>query len=223
MSSYRIVAVNVGKPAELRHQGKPVPSGICKSPVAQPVYLSCAGFEGDGQADLVNHGGPDKALCVYIWDHYPHWERVLGRCLEPGAFGENLTVSGFRESDVRIGDTFRLGDALVQISQPRQPCFKLAARYQRESMPAEVAQTGYTGFYLRVLEEGVVDPAGAVLEPVGTDPQGMTVAEAHAIMYFRKTDKDAIRKLLAVDALAQSWRQTLERRLARLEAEPPQG
>ena len=129
------------------------------------MQVTPTGIEGDGQADLVNHGGVDKAICVYPLAHYPHWQEMIGRELSPAAFGENFTVDGLTEADVCIGDTWRVGeDVLVQVSQPRQPCWKLARRWQRKTLALEVQESGKTGWYFRVLEEGTVQagmPFGA--------------------------------------------------------------
>src|SRR5262245_25686856 len=120
-----IVSLNLGQPEELVYFGKEVVTGGWKRPVPS-ARLGRTGFEGDAQADLKNHGGPHKSACVYSFDHYPYWEQVLGQTLAPGAFSENLTIAGLHERDVCVGDVFRVGQALVQISQPRQPCSKLA-------------------------------------------------------------------------------------------------
>ncbi|HET7272154.1 MAG TPA: MOSC domain-containing protein, partial [Rubrobacter sp.] len=125
-------------------------TGGAKRPVPGAL-LRFEGFDGDGQADLVNHGGPEKAVCVYPFDHYVHWERVFGRRLECGAFSENLTISGAVETEVCIGDVFMVGEAMVQVSQPRTPCSKLAGKNGERLLTKWVGQKGYSGYYLRVL------------------------------------------------------------------------
>jgi MOSC domain-containing protein YiiM len=209
---YEIVSLNVGTPNVLRHGGQAVLTGIGKSPAKRPLYLSSLNLEGDGQADLVHHGGKDKAVCVYSYDHYPHWEQVLGRKLPCASFGENLTVKGIREEHVCIGDIFQLGEAIVQISQPRQPCHKLAIKQDRKDLPLLVKETGFTGFYFRVLREGWVVPEQG-LRLLQRHPLGVTVAYANRIMYMDKQDHEGIRQILAVRELSSSWRQTFLKRL----------
>jgi MOSC domain-containing protein YiiM len=152
-----VESLNVGLPKEEIFDGKPITTGICKKPVSGQVTLRALGFDGDGVADKKNHGGIDKAICVYSLDHYPFWEKILGIKVPAAAFGENLSVSNLKEDDVCIGDIFLLGTAAVQISQPRQPCKTLAARYGRNDLAKLVVNSGFTGFYFRVLQEGIVE------------------------------------------------------------------
>ncbi|MBB6669212.1 MOSC domain-containing protein [Cohnella nanjingensis] len=215
--SYPLLSVNVGRAEEREYKGKPARSGIGKRRVMQEVALGGTGLANDEQADTVNHGGPDKAVCVYPYRHYAYWEDVLGQSLSFGAFGENFTVDEVAEPDVRIGDVFAIGTAKVQVSQPRVPCWKLAMKWGLDELPALVLDTGATGFYLRVLEPGLVSPGPLTL--IAQHPAGLTVAEANRIMHKDKRDADGIRRLLAVDALADSWRDSLARRLAKLETE----
>ncbi|GFN32329.1 MOSC domain-containing protein [Paenibacillus xylaniclasticus] len=213
-----IISVNVGLPASLKHGEKVVVSGIRKQSVQDRIKVSFDGLPGDGQADLVNHGGPDKAVCVYSFDHYPYWEERLGRQLEAGSFGENFTLSGRDEEDWCIGDKVRIGTALLQVSQPRQPCFKLGARHGVPELGEWVTATGYTGFYFRVLIEGEVKAGDkAVIEE--RHDAAITIAEANLVMHHNKSDLAGIRKLLAVDELSASWRKTLQARLDRLTGE----
>ena len=207
-----LVSLNVGKSTVIVHKGRNVLSAIAKAGVAGPLRLDDSPLEGDEQADVVHHGGPDKAICAYFRDHYPYWEGLLGKPLASGAFGENFTLRGATEEEVRIGDTFRIGDALLQVSQPRVPCFKLSARHDRPTLEAEVTATGFTGFYLRVLRPGSAAP-GDRLRLDTPHPAGVTVAEANRVMHRDKDDLDGLRALLAVDALADSWRAHLEQRL----------
>lgn len=213
----RLLSVNTGAAQTANYKGKEARSGIFKQPASAPLKLGKNGLEGDEQADLVNHGGPDKAVCAYVHEHYSHWERVLDRSLPMGAFGENFTVQGLSEADVHIGDVFTVGTAKLQVSQPRIPCWKLAMKWGLDELPALVTQTGATGFYFRVLEPGEV--AAGELALVERHPAAMSVKEANRIMHEDKRDAAGIRRLLAVDALAESWRGTLEKRLAKLEAE----
>jgi MOSC domain-containing protein YiiM len=209
-----IAFLNVGRAEPLTHKGRTEPSGFVKRPVDAPVKLETDGFMGDEQGDRQNHGGPDKAVCVYSLDHYPYWTSVLGEKLPASAaFGENFTVRGLTEDAVCIGDTFRVDGCVLQVTQPRQPCWKIEARYQMPGLLKQVIETGYTGFYFRVLEPGNVSP-GDSLSLVESDRTGMTVAEANRIMHHGKSDREAIRRLLNVDALSRRWRTTLEQRLS---------
>lgn len=207
-----IVSLQTGKPKAYTFEGKEWTSGMFKSPVETPVALTSSGFQGDGQADLEHHGGPDKAVCVYCIEHYPYWEQELERKLSHAAFGENVTVTGLGEKEVCIGDIYRMGEALVQISQPRQPCYKLGYKYGRTDMPLLVQNTGYTGYYFRVLEEGLVKSGDPIL-PVEGSSYGVTVDFANQIMYHERGDVEGMRQLLAIPELSGSWRKTLMKRL----------
>ncbi|ARD46883.1 MOSC domain-containing protein [Sporosarcina sp. P33] len=211
MEKAEILSLNVGKPKEKDFGKKSVTTGFFKKPIQQAVFLSSVNFTGDGQGDLVHHGGVHKAVCVYPFAHYAHWEKTLGRTLSYGAFGENLTITGLTEENVCIGDSFQLGEAIVQVSQPRQPCFKLGLVYERKDMPLLVQNTGYTGFYFRVLQEGMVSSTD-MLFPLTRHVHGITVAEANRLMHHDKQDLDAIRRLLEVEELSPSWRKTFEKR-----------
>lgn len=198
-------ALNIGLPQRELFGGKEYFTGIRKLPVAGSLRLGKRGFEGDGVGDLKHHGGEDKAVCAYSVDHYPYWERLLGIELPPAPFGENLSLSGLVEENICIGDVFKLGSALVQVSQPRQPCATLAARYGREDLVKLVVDSGRTGFYLRVLEEGTVRQ-GDMLALQGQHPCRVTVAFANTIYHHDRHNRDGIERVLAVEALSASWR-----------------
>ncbi|HDR4867365.1 TPA: MOSC domain-containing protein [Bacillus cereus] len=212
-NEYRLLSLNIGLPKEVTYGGKVIHTGINKKQVKEPVYLSFVKFNGDGQADLVHHGGVDKAVCVYTGDHYPYWEKELNQDLVYGAFGENITVSGMREEDVCIGDTFELGQAIVQVTQPRQPCFKLAKKYNIPKLPLYFQETGYTGFYFRVLKEGWVS-AVDTLKKLQSDPKGVSVAFANRIMHKEKQNIEGVKRILEVNALSNSWRKSFEKRIS---------
>ncbi|WP_248928233.1 MOSC domain-containing protein [Paenibacillus hamazuiensis] len=213
----KLVSLQVGKPGEHLFNGRPVMTGIYKEAVLHPVYLGAEQLDGDGQADLVNHGGPDKAVCVYCAEHYPYWRQRLDRELEYGAFGENFTVAGMPETDVRIGDIYEIGEAVVQLSQPRQPCFKLGGKHELNELPLYVQETGYTGYYFRVLKPGMV-AAGQPLRLVERHSLQVTVAYANGIKYHDKQNAEGVRRILQVAELAQSWRESFSERLRKLES-----
>ena len=212
-NEYQLLSLNIGLPKEVTYGGKVIHTGINKKQVKEPVYLSFVKFNGDGQADLVHHGGVDKAVCVYTGDHYPYWEKELNQDLVYGAFGENITVSGMREEDVCIGDMFELGQAIVQVTQPRQPCFKLAKKYNIPKLPLYFQETGYTGFYFRVLKEGWVSSVDT-LKRLQSDPKGVSVAFANRIMHKEKQNIEGVKRILEVNALSNSWRKSFEKRIS---------
>jgi MOSC domain-containing protein YiiM len=211
----RIVSVNVGKPQIIPYQGKELVTGIYKSPVSSSLYVSTTQLDGDGQADLTVHGGVDKALCVYSEEHYAYWEELLGRKLEAGAFGENLTVRGFLETDVCIGDIYAIDDVIVQVSQPRQPCFKVGKRLEWAKTPLQMQETGFTGFYFRVLQEGYISKDSQV-KLIAKDHEGVTLAYANQIKYHDKRSKEGAERLVQTSALSDSWKKSFMKRLAEL-------
>ena len=203
-----LVAVSVGLPQRhgTRANGAIVESGFRKTPVtAETILVGRTNLAGDGQADLRAHGGPDKAIYAYPSEHLPLWTAELGfdEPLGPNAFGENLTTAGALETDVCIGDIYRWGSALVQISQPRGPCYKLEIALERPGLIPVFTHSGRTGWYLRVLEPGEA-PVGGPIELVERHPIGLTVWEAnHARMIG--TDETLVEKALAVPELAYAW------------------
>lgn len=210
-----IVSLQIGMPSLIAHGSKEVLSGIFKQPTEEARRAGTDGVEGDGQGDTINHGGPDKAVCAYFAKRFPHWESQFDRRFEPGSFGENVTIGGWTEEDLNIGDIVQAGDAVLQVSQPRQPCFKLGIRNGLPSLPMLVQQTGYSGFYFRVIVPGNLQ-RGLQLSIIERHPAGMSIMEANKIMYHKKDDAGAIEKLLAVKELAKSWHEQLEGRLAKL-------
>ncbi|WP_433941649.1 MOSC domain-containing protein [Paenibacillus lautus] len=213
-----IVSLNVGKPVTVDYQGKDLSTGIYKQPVEGSLFLSSLNFEGDGQADLTNHGGLDKAVCAYPSEHYPYWERSLGKPMPYAAFGENLTLRGLLEDEVCIGDVYRVGEAVLQVSQPRYPCFKLSQKHGVKDMPARVLNTGYSGFYFRVLEEGSVS-ADSPVTRLDSHASGIAVLEVLRMMKDGRKDEQGLMRMLEIDELASSlklqfgtWLATLRRR-----------
>jgi MOSC domain-containing protein YiiM len=211
-----LISVNVGLPEIIgKHRGHPVWSGIKKRPVAvEELALDWVNLAGDGQADLRVHGGPDKAVYAYPSEHLPLWSAEFDRDppFGPGAFGENLTVVGWSEDGVRIGDRWAWGDAILQVVQPRYPCYKLSLAVGTPRIAKPFVATGRTGWYLRVLQPGTVPVAGPITV-VERDPGGVTVLDAHRALVGDVATTD-VERVLAVEALAASWRAGLERRLA---------
>lgn len=192
-----------------------VPSGIAKQPVAGPVHLGREGFAGDGQGDRRHHGGPDKAVHHYPFDHYAAWTREIGpRAVleQPGAFGENLSCAGMTEADVALGDVFRLGGAVVEVSQGRQPCFKLNHRFAVTDMAARVQRSGRTGWYYRVLEEGRVAPGDSLVRLERRAPD-WPLQRLWRVLYSDRLARDELSAMAALPLLPVSWRRLAERRL----------
>jgi len=180
------------------------------------VLLRRIGFEGDAQGDTVRHGGPEKAVHHYPFDHYAEWTSEIGPHVlldQPGAFGENVSTTGLAEADVAIGDIFRLGRALVQVSQGRQPCWKLNERFADVRMARRVQESGRAGWYYRVLEEGVVAP-GDLLTLVERGEEDWTVHRIWHHFYVDTMNTDALRQIADLPALAQGWRDHAVKRLA---------
>jgi len=207
MTGIVVESLNIGLPKNEIFHGVEITTGLCKAPVYGPLLLKKAGFAGDGVADTKHHGGFEKAVCVYSSDHYAYWEDILGIKLPNAAFGENLSISNLREDDVCIGDIFQIGTALVQISQPRQPCKTLALRYGRNDMLKLVIDCGYTGFYLRVLKEGIVE-RGSCLTLKERNHSHITVSFANYVYHHDKKNCEAIKEVLAVQTLSVSWKQS---------------
>ena len=211
----RLLSVNVSLPKEIRYGSKTVETGIFKEPVERRISLRKLNLDGDGQADLENHGGPHRAAYAYPVENYGYWGRELGReDFSFGQFGENFTVEGMTEDDVHIGDVFRVGRALVEVSQPRPPCFKLGIKMGMPRFPKLFLASGRVGFYLRVLEEGEVG-AGDAFERVGADPEGMTVREMSDLLFFESSNLRGAERALRIRALSPGWRGSFEERLAK--------
>ena len=207
-----VVGLQAGLPREIQLGDRQVRTAIDKSAVTGSARIGSEGLEGDGQANRRYHGGPERALSAYPAIHLVWWGERWRRRLIPGAFGENLTVVGLDERNAHIGDRFRFGSALLEISQPREPCGTLAARHAQPELPEEIRSNGRTGWYLRVLEPGVA-AVGLGMVQEYTDPRRITVAEAYRIRLDTKGPRDQVRRLLDVAALSSGWRISLERRL----------
>jgi len=209
-----LLAVSVGKPAPLGDwRGEPVTSAIRKAPLAvETVGVGETNIEGDGQADLSVHGGPDKAVYAYPADHWPWWKAEAAFEARPAAFGENLTLQGADEHAIRIGDRFAWGPVMLEVSQPRSPCFKFAMLTGREDLGARMTVSGRTGWYLRVLQTGEA-PVHGELRRVATDEAMPSVHEAFAAVYHPRVRSDVLDKVLAAPTLSRDWRSGLLKRL----------
>jgi len=210
-----LISINVGFPREIIHDGRAVSTGIFKAPVAGPVWLGRLNLAGDGQADLRVHGGADKAVYVYPFEHYAFWAGELARNdFSHGQFGENFTTEGLLEDEVSIGDVFRIGVARLQVTQPRSPCFKLGIRMGDENFPARFAKINRTGFYLRVLEEGMVK-AGDAIDRVERAAGSMNVREVFRLRHAGGTRAE-YERAARLPGLSPSWHAAFEKRLAEM-------
>jgi len=212
-------SVNVSMPKDIVHNAKVVTTGIFKEPVEGRVMLRRLNLDGDGQADLWGHGGAFRAVYVYSFENYAYWAHELGRDdFTVGQFGENFTVEGMLEENIHVGDVFRVGSALVEVSQPRVPCYKLAIKMGIEGFQNQFLASGRMGFYFRVLEEGEVG-AGDTIELVNRDPGAMTVREVNDLLYFDKENLKGSAKALDIPALSHGWKGSFEERLAKAPAQ----
>jgi MOSC domain-containing protein YiiM len=213
----QVVSVNVGLPREVRWKGEKVTTGIFKEPVEGRARVRTLNLDGDRQADLSVHGGPDKAVYVYPSEHYTDWSRELPDVPLPWAmFGENLTTEGLREDSVHIGDRLRAGTAELVVTQPRTPCYKLGIRFGRDEIVRQFLESGRTGFYCAVLREGDVE-AGDAIEWTHRDPHQVSVAEIHRLNTSERNNRELLQRALAVESLSQAWQDYLRQQLHRLE------
>lgn len=211
----RLVSVQAGQPVSYVWEDDPPVewrSGIVKHPVSGPVWLNALGLEGDGQADLRNHGGPDRAVNLYPAEHYTFWRQTPGlEAMSGGAFGENFTTLGLLETTACLGDVFQVGEALVEISQPRGPCYKLDRRWKVADLSRRAEQTRRFGWYFRVLQEGYVQ-AGSDLTLV-SHPYPQWTIERVWNTAFDATLRGDIRELLQCPALSEGWRTSLAKKI----------
>jgi len=205
-------AVCVGEVGALTLGRRSIESAFVKTPVEGPLLLGELGFPGDEHV-YKDHGGPDMAALVYPFEHYSYWRESGLDLPEAGAFGENLTVTGLVESDVHLGDIFEVGTSVVQVTQPRAPCYKIAACYGDRDLSITVQDEGLIGYLLRVLVEGDVS-AGDAMRLVDRDSHGVTVAEAGRVANVDRNDLEAAARVLEVDALGSSTRRKLTARMA---------
>src|SRR3569833_770015 len=206
----RLISVNVGLPRDIEWRGRRVYTGIWKSPVAGRCMVRRLNFDGGGQGDTSGHGGVHRAVFVYQMESYSYWQQQLGRSdFVHGQFGENFTVEGLADDTVCIGDRYRIGNALFEVTQPRVTCYRVGIRMDEPRMPALLTSSGRPGFYLRVLEEGDVG-AGDEIKKIGEAPERMTVADINALLYSHSHPRDLLERTLRMQALSPGWRASFE-------------
>src|SRR5260370_31849994 len=198
-----LVSVNVGLPRDVEWQGRVVRTAIWKHPVSGRVMARRLNLDGDGQADLRGHGGEQRAVMVYQLESYRHWQTYLGRDdFEPGQFGENLTVDGLADDQVCIGDRYRIGGAVFEVTQPRVTCYRVGIRMKDPRMPALLVSHRRPGFYFRGLTQGAVEAGQGVIR-LASGPEGLTVAEIDALLYLPGHPRQQVLRALRIPALSR--------------------
>lgn len=210
-----IKTLSTGMPTKMVYgDGKEILTGIRKQSTEE-AHLKREGFQGDGVGDLKHHGGLDRAVCVYPYEHYLHWEKELGHSLSPSTFGENLTVTNMLEKDVCIGDIFRVGEAVIQVTQGRIPCSTITKRTNEPALLKMLVKTGFTGYLCRVLEEGIVRNNSRITL-LEAHPKEVSILFGNEVYFHRPKDIEGIERLLSVDELANEWKEALKSRLHKL-------
>jgi MOSC domain-containing protein YiiM len=213
----KLISLNVGLPRLLTWQGDTFETGIFKDPVEGRVMLRATNLGGDRQADLTVHGGPNKAVYAYPSEHYEPWNKELQTPVHTwGAFGENFSTTGLLETNVSVGDRYRLSSAVIKVTTPRLPCFKLAAKFQSERIIGQFLRSGRSGFYFSVIEEGEIG-AGDEFELLEQEDPTLTIAEVNSIYSAKSPDREMLQRSLHVKTLPESWRCRFRARLAEIE------
>jgi MOSC domain-containing protein YiiM len=212
----KLVSVNVGLPRVVMSHGDPVSTGIFKEPVAGRVILRTLNLDGDRQADLSVHGGPSKAAYAYPSEHYDYWTAEFPEMELPwGMFGENFTTAGLFESELNIGDKFRLGSAIVMATEPRMPCYKLGIRFSRPDIVKRFLASARTGFYFSVLQEGEVG-VGDPIELIEKDKNSLRLSDITALYSHEKHNIGLLRRAIELATLPESWKSYFRHQLAKL-------
>ena len=198
-----------GDPSATHAMEKQWTTGFYKAPTMKPVSVTSLGIDGDGVADHKHHGGSDKAVLAYSSDRYGYWkDQLQPKEIGNGGFGENLTIAGWDESSVCIGDQFEIGSVILEVSQPREPCWKLGRRWQEKMLPKYVAQTGYTGWYFRVMRVGQLKTGDRVSLVHRSHPT-WTVQRANDVLYGRLIDPTAVAEVYLLPELSAAWKKSL--------------
>ncbi len=212
-----VISVNVGLPREIGWRGLNVRTSIFKRPVDGSVMVRRLNLDGDQQSDLMVHGGAAKAVYAYPSEHYKLWQKELpGVAFSWGHFGENLTTRGLREDTLHIGDRLRVGSAVLTVTQPRMPCYKLGLRFERDDMVERFLVSRRSGFYFSVEKEGEIE-AGSEIELVESNPERVSIADVLNLYLGTERSPELIERALRVDALPEGWKEELIAKLQRLE------
>ena len=208
MNSSEIIYLSRGLPKSFVYKDEAFVSGIWKEQ-SDELFVGFDQINGDQVANPEYHGGSDRVVCVYPFEHYAHWESIFGHTLTPSAFGENLTVAGMKEDQVCIGDVFQIGEAVLQVSQGRYPCSTINKRNNNHLLLKRIIQTGYTGYFFRVLEEGKIT-ANSQIKKLISHPDQITVSSIHHLYFHEASPSmERIEKIMAVEELAAPWREYL--------------
>ncbi len=207
----KIISTNIGSPVTFSWRGREVATGLFKYPVSSPVFLEKEDVVNDNVIDRRFHGGVDKACYLYSADHYEYWKTVYPKIeMKFGMFGENLTIKGLDESSINIGDIFKIGGAVVQVTQPRQPCFKLDFRFGNSSMIKKFVESGYPGVYLRILNPGEIKTGDEMV--LTKRNKSLSVQKVFELLYAKEFQKEAVETIINDPFLAESCRRDLSKR-----------
>ncbi|MEA5604146.1 MOSC domain-containing protein [Nostoc sp. UHCC 0252] len=212
----QVISVNVGLPREVFWKGKTVTTGIFKEPVEGRVMMRSLNLDGDRQADLNVHGGKNKAVYAYPFEHYDYWRRKLPDIDLPwGMFGENFTTVGLLEDEINIGDRFQIGSAEIMVTQPRMPCYKLGIKFGRADIVKQFLDSRLTGFYFSVLQEGKIGK-GDTLELISRDSNNVTIADITRLYAHETEDLELLHRVIQVAALPVDWRDYFQQKIEKL-------
>ncbi|QHE51027.1 MOSC domain-containing protein [Pontibacillus sp. HMF3514] len=212
---YELKSVNVGKPQFVKRNGEELYTSFIKTPTTGRIAVTKFGLEGDEQADKKHHGGEQKAVCVYPFEHFAYWEEQTGMKMSASAFGENLTIDGVAEDKVYIGDIFKWGDAQLQITHPRTPCQHISFVHTVKTFTKQVTQTGLTGFYAKVIQEGSASLHDSFVR-TEQDPNLVSVAEINRLKYKDRNDQEGLERAIQVEALEPELKASFTERLNKL-------
>jgi len=214
----KILSLNVGLPRRVLSRDREVMTAIFKSPVDGPLMLYRLNLNGDRQADLEVHGGTNKALYAYASEHYAYWRQQLPEVdFTWGHFGENVTTEGLREEDALIGDVYRMGQAVVEVTQPRMPCYKLGIRFGRDDMVKRFLASGRSGIYFSVVEQGLVN-RGDAIEKISTQPDGISIRDVNRAYANSRDHVELVRRIVSAHILPRGLHQDFVEELARIDS-----
>jgi MOSC domain-containing protein YiiM len=213
----KILSVNVSLPKEVDFEGQKVTTGIFKEPIEGRVMLRTLNLDGDKQADLTVHGGPDKAVYTYPIEHYEFWHKVYSKMEMPnGMFGENLTTEGLMEAGVNVGDVFKIGSSKVIATQPRMPCYKLGVKFRRMDVLKKFLASGRSGIYFKVLEEGEVGAGDPIIQ-IKKDTNWVGISDIVRLYTSDREDIGMMRRAIKVEALPEGWKDYFYEQIRRVE------
>jgi MOSC domain-containing protein YiiM len=213
----KILSINVSLPKEIDFEGQKVTTGIFKEPIEGRIMLRTLNLDGDKQADLTVHGGPDKAVYAYPIEHYEFWRKVYPNMEMPnGMFGENFTIEGLMESEVSVGDAFEIGSSKVIATQPRMPCYKLGVKFGRMDVLKKFLASGRSGIYFRVLEEGEVGAGDSIIK-IKKDTNRVAISDVVRLYAIDREDISTMRRAIKVEVLPEGWRDYFTEQIRRVE------